>query len=211
MKEKTLVWLAAVCSVVGVIVLCLSSVAARPKQVELNSVSQEAGKMVEVYGTVGEVRFSGEHAFVKLYGEDKNWVEIPLFSRVRSGLGEFEVGDKMRVRGKAGTYKNKPQVIPSSASDVKIYRTSPVSPRFLDRYLGRFVKVQGRVRKVHQTASGKSLLLELENSGMVKVFVPFVPQIKPDGVVRACGLVKEYKGQLEVMVTCEAGLKSIDA
>jgi DNA/RNA endonuclease YhcR with UshA esterase domain len=212
MKEKTLVWLAAACSVVGVIVLCLSSVAARPKQVELNSVSQEAGKMVEVYGTIGEVRFSGEHAFVKLYGEDENWVEVPLFSRVRLGLGEFEVGDKMRVRGKAGTYKNKPQVVPSIASDVRIYRTSPVSPEFLDRYLGRFVKVQGKVRKVHQIASGKSLLLELENSRMVKVFVPFVPQARlEEETVRACGLVKEYKGELEIVVTCEAGLKPVNA
>jgi DNA/RNA endonuclease YhcR with UshA esterase domain len=211
MKDKTLVWLAAICSVLGVIVLCFSSVAARPKQVQLNDVSQEAGKMVEVYGTVGEIRFSGEHAFVKLYGEDENWVEVPLFSRVRSSLGEFEVGDKMRVRGKVGTYKNKPQVVPSSASDVRIYRTSPVSPEFLDRYLGKFVKVQGKVRKTHQSTSSKSLLLELENSRIVKVFVPFIPQATLEGAVRACGLVKEYKGELEIVVTCEAGLKPINA
>lgn len=211
MRERTLVWLAVACSVTGVLVLYASSAAAKPKQVELNDVLQEAGRIVEVYGTIGEIRFSGEHCFVKLYGKGENWIEVPLFSRVRSGLGELEVGDKMKVRGKVGTYKNRPQVVPCSSSDVKIYRTSPVRPELLDRYLGTHVKVQGTVKRVYQTSSGKSLIMELENSELIRVFIPFLPKVTPAGTVMACGLVKEYKGRLEIVVTCEAGLKLIDA
>jgi DNA/RNA endonuclease YhcR with UshA esterase domain len=212
MKEKTLVALAAVCSVVGVVVLCLSSAAAKPKQVELSTVSGETGRVVEVYGTVGELRFSGEHAFVKLVGENGEWVEVPLFSRVRSGVGEFEVGDRMRVRGKAGTYKDKPQVVPSSASDVKIYRIHPVRFDQLGTYLNQYVKIEGTVRSAYQTASQKCLILTLENSGTAKAFLPFVPQAELQGLrVRACGLVQEYKGELEVALTCEAGLRIMDA
>jgi len=40
MKEGSLVWLAALCSVVGVATLCLSSTSAQTKQVELSTVSQ---------------------------------------------------------------------------------------------------------------------------------------------------------------------------
>jgi DNA/RNA endonuclease YhcR with UshA esterase domain len=211
MKEKTLVGLAAVCSVVGVVVLCLSSAAAKPKQVELSTVSGETGRVVEVYGTVGELRFSGEHAFVRLVGENGEWVEVPLFSRVRSGVGEFEVGDRMRVRGKAGTYKDKPQVVPSSASDVKIYRTHPVRFDQLGAYLNQYVKIEGTVKRVYQ-AGQECLILTLENSGTAKAFLPFVPKAELQGLrVRTCGLVQEYKGELEVALTCEAGLRIMDA
>jgi len=212
MREKTLVALAALCSVVGVIVLCLSSAAVKPRQVELSTVSQEAGRVVEVYGTVGELRFSGGHAFVKLVGESGDWVEVPLFSRVRSGVGELEVGDRMRVRGKAGTYKDKPQVVPSSALDVKIYRTHPVRFDQLGACLNQYVKIEGTVKRVYQTASQKCLILTLENSGTAKVFLPFVPRVELQGLrVRACGQVQEYKGELEVAVACEAGLRIMDA
>lgn len=163
--------------------------------------------MVEVYGTVAEVRFSKGNAFVKLADESGETVDIPLFSRVLSSLENFEIGDRLRVRGKAGTYNGTPQVVPSNSSDVRVYPVPPIRLERLEEFLGRYVKVQGKVREVVQSKG--VVILTLENLGRVKVFIPFTPEVLPrEGeVVRACGLVQEYQGSLEVLVRCEEGLK----
>ncbi|MEM2282767.1 MAG: OB-fold nucleic acid binding domain-containing protein [Candidatus Hadarchaeales archaeon] len=207
MREKTLIRLAVVCSVVGVAVLCLAATYAKPKEVELSTVTQELGRMVEVYGTVAEVRFSKGNAFVKLADESGQTVDIPLFSRVLSGLENFEIGDRLRVRGKARTYNGTPQIIPSNSSDVRVYPVPPIRLERLEEFLGRHVKVQGIVREVVQSKG--VVILTLENRGRVKVFIPFTPEVLPrEGeVVRACGLVQEYRGSLEVVVRCGEGLK----
>ena len=62
------------------------------------------------------------------------------------------------------------------------------------------------MKEVHQNKN--SLILVLENSVTIRVFVPFLPRVELEGRrVRACGRVQEYRGELEVALSCEAGLR----
>ncbi len=206
MQEKNLIRISLGLALAGLFFLYISSAGAKPQQVQLDEVESQLGRRVEVFGTIYSMHFAKGNAFLELTDGD-SFLEIPLFKSVLRGIEEFEVGDQMKVRGKAGTYRDELQVVPGSPADVKIYHVHPIPFSWIWKKIGQVVKVQGKVKEIKRI--GTYTMLTLENRGQVRVFVPFQLESLPrrGQVVRACGLVQLYKGEPELKLTCEAGLR----
>lgn len=169
------------------------------------------GLKTEVSGRVIEAReHSQGHLFLKVKDESGGVIHIPIFSSIKSKLGEkIDLLDRVQVSGRIESYQGTLELIPEGTKDIKIIHTPPQEISKVDREdLGKRVKVRGFVGKNTSVGAG-SLLINLQNEGRsFPIFIPQnvaktgnFPEIQEGQTIQVSGRVQLYEGELEIKVS----------
>lgn len=105
MKEKTLLKIASVCSILGLFSLYLLSDTLDLSESTIQDLDEKIGDDAIVTGIVKSVREYNETTFVKIAKEET--ITVVLFERVPG----IQIGDVVQVRGTVELYKGKTELL----------------------------------------------------------------------------------------------------
>ena len=209
------------CSLAGIAALYGASLNSRPSVVLIASLDNTfVGLRVAV---AGEVINSREHAdghlFLKLKDDSGGVINVPIFARVRSGLGEpIELLDVVQVTGVVRLYRNELQVIPDKLGDIRVVHSPSLKVSDVgDSQLGRLVKVQGVVVEREIVGRGSVILTLAEDGAELPVFVPAsiaangFPEVHVGYTVRVGGEVRLYRERLELKLRDASHISILEA
>jgi DNA/RNA endonuclease YhcR with UshA esterase domain len=159
------------------------------------------------------------HLFLKLRDQSGGVVSVPIFSRVRSELGEsVELLDVVEVKGEVVLYRGELEVIPSGANDIRVIHTAPLSISALtEENAGIPVKVQGVIAEREVVGNGNLILTLREDGAELPVFIPRwiveegVPEAHVGDILRVDGWLQLYNGSLELKITSASNLHPVEA
>jgi DNA/RNA endonuclease YhcR with UshA esterase domain len=221
MNERSMTKLSLFCSLTGLAVIYAAAMQVRPTMTPIASLDNEfVGLQVAISGQVVDSRAHRDgHLFLKLRDDSGSTVNVPVFARVRSELGEpIELLDVVQVTGEVGLFRGELQVVPQRASDLRVVHTAPVKLSSLSREnAGMPVKVQGTVVEREIVGSGGLILTMREDGGHLTVFVPRwvvedgLPELHVGNVVRVDGWLQLYNGELELKIRCASYLRVVEA
>jgi len=197
MDEKAMVRLSLICSLAGLTAIYGAALSVRPRVVPI------AGQVIDVR------EHDDGHLFLKVRDDSGGVVSVPVFSRLRQGLGEnVELLDFLDVRGEVKLYRDEFEVVPSESSDVRVIHTAPVGVSAISRdNVGNPVKIQGVVAERDIVGAGHLILVLRENGSQLPVFVPGwiagngFPEVHVGDTVRAQGWLQLYNENLELKIT----------
>lgn len=211
MDEKAMVKLSLICSLAGLAAIYGAAYSVRPKVVPIANLDNDfVGLNVIISGQVIDIREHDDgHLFLKIRDDSGGVVSVPVFSRLRQGIGEnIELLDFLEVRGEVKLYRDELEVVPSEASDVRVIHTAPVLVSAIGRdNVGSPVKVQGVVAERDIVGAGHLILTLRENGSQLPVFVPGwiagngFPEVHVGDTVRVEGWLQLYNENLELKVT----------
>lgn len=107
MKETTLLKIALLCSLVGLIALYLVSIKIEAKEYKPNVLSKNIGDDVRLLGTVTKVSDKGDVVFIEV--SHQNPVTVVLFTD--DDNLKLKSGDNIEVFGEVQEYKGKNEII----------------------------------------------------------------------------------------------------
>ena len=114
MKETTLLKIALICSLIGLIVLYFLSAKIEIRDYEPNILNENIGDDVRLKGTITKTSDKGDVVFMELLQEYP--VSVVLFSSNNISLKK---GDNVEVIGKVQEYKSKNEIIANKVRVVK--------------------------------------------------------------------------------------------
>ncbi len=115
MKETTLLKIALICSLLGLVILYFISAKIEIKDYKPNKLSQNVGDDVRLIGTIAKITGKGDVIFVEV--NQQNPVTVVLFTD--SNNLKLNNGDNIEVVGKVQEYNGKPEII---ANKVRVVR-----------------------------------------------------------------------------------------
>ena len=129
MVENRMVLVSFLLSFVGLILIYLSALHIKPKEVGLGEINFDmVGRIVT---TSGDVVYKREHPSGHIFltiSDGDNKVQVPIFAGLRAhleekmDLDEIREGVKLRVTGMVGEYRGQLQVIPRKVGDVEVVK-----------------------------------------------------------------------------------------
>ena len=115
MKETTLLKIALICSLVGLIVLYFISTKIEVKDYKPSSLNKNVGDDVSLKGIVTKINDRGNVVFVDL--QNQNYVTVVLFTNDNNL--KLKNGDDVEVIGKVQEYNGKNEIIAQKIRLVK--------------------------------------------------------------------------------------------
>lgn len=115
-------------SIVGLILIYFASVNIEPQKIEISDITADLeGRRIVTTGYLVEKREHEDgHLFLTI-SDSKTKIQVPLFSDYMKSLNEigiteedFQLNDKISVKGVIENYKGRLQIMPKSLDDVKI-------------------------------------------------------------------------------------------
>jgi len=210
-------------SVIGIIILWFACAHHDPPVFALEDVTDELmGKVVTLNGTLESVKVYDTVVIANFVGS-----EIILFG-FTSNMPAIGVGDFVIVTGEITEYKGDLEIVPNKLEDVKIVKAAPRVPKTVvpvknvtqktivtqpeehepqivdlkkvtTELLGEIITVQGVLKKVN--VYGTVVIGEFRGSDLKLFgFANSMPELKEFDLVTVTGEVKEYKGELEIVV-----------
>ena len=107
MKETTLLKIALICSLVGLIVLYFISTKIELKDYKPNILNRNVGDDVKLTGIVGKITDKGDVVFIEV--SQQNPVTVVLFTKEDNI--KLKNGDNVEVIGKVQDYNGKKEII----------------------------------------------------------------------------------------------------
>jgi DNA/RNA endonuclease YhcR with UshA esterase domain len=221
MDEKVMMRLSLMCSLAGLAAVYAAALSARPKVTSIAALDNSfVGLKVMISGEVIDLReHSDGHLFLKLRDQSEGVVSVPIFSRVRSELGEsVELLDVVEVRGEVVLYRGKLEVIPNGAGDIRVIHTAPLRISSLSKdNVGVPVKVQGAITEREIVGNGNLVLTLQDNGAKLPVFIPRwivddgIPEVHVGDLVRVDGWLQLYNGELELKITSASNIHPVEA
>lgn len=115
MKETTLLKIALICSLVGLVILYFISTKIEIKDYNPNKLSKNIGEDIKLKGAVKKINDKGKVVFVEV--AEQNEVNVILFTN-ENNLN-FKNGDNIEVIGKVQEYNGKNEIIANKVRVVK--------------------------------------------------------------------------------------------
>lgn len=115
-------------SIVGLILIYFASTAIQPKVIAISDITADMeGRKLSTTGYVVEKRENKDgHLFLTL-SDNKTKILVPLFSDFMDSLkqvgitsNDFQLNDKISIKGTLEIYNGRLEIIPKSLNDVKI-------------------------------------------------------------------------------------------
>ena len=103
MKDSTLIKISLVWSFVGIVLLIVAAIFAKPEVIKLSYLEENIGKTIVVQGTVGKTSYQEKASFIELKDE-RNTIEVVMFENPET---KVYMGDLVSIKGKVQIYKNK--------------------------------------------------------------------------------------------------------
>lgn len=213
--------LSLLCSLAGIAALYGASLNSRPGVVPIASLDNNfVGLRVAVSGEVIDSREHADgHLFLRLKDDSGGVVSVPVFARVRSGLGEpIELLDTVQVVGVVKFYNEELEVIPNKPEDVRVVHSPSMKVSDVgDSQLGRLVKVQGVVVEREIVGKGSVILTLGEDGAELPVFVPAsivangFPELHVGYTVRVGGEIQLYRERLELKLRDASHIAILEA
>ena len=116
MKETTLLKIAIICSLVGLIVLYFISANIEISNYKPNLLNKNVGEDVKLTGTITKITENDEVTFVEI--NYQNPVTVVLFKSNNEGLN-LKNGDNVEVIGEVQEYKSKEEIIARNIRIIK--------------------------------------------------------------------------------------------
>lgn len=128
---------------------------------------------------------------------------------------QLNIGAEVRATGKVGEYQGEMQVVPRFGSQVRVQAAGgafapQIALNALSNYLGQVVQVTGEIGNVSGNNQGATLSI-FDETGAAPIFIwrttlDRIPKANPalgtvGTRVRVVGLVREYRGRLEIVPT----------
>ena len=115
MKENTLLKIALICALAGLIVLYFISAKIEYKEYKPNILNKNIGEDAKLKGTITKITGSGDVVFIEVV--QQNPVTVVLFTKDEN-LG-LKNGDDIEVLGKVQEYKGKNEIIAQKIRKLK--------------------------------------------------------------------------------------------
>lgn len=115
MKETTLLKIALLCSLVGLVILYFISTKIEIKDYKPNKLSQNVGDDVRLQGTIAKITDKGNVVFIEV--NQQNPITVILFTD--SNNLKLNNGDNIEIVGKVQEYKGKNEIIAQKIRMVK--------------------------------------------------------------------------------------------
>ena len=115
MKETTLLKIALICSLVGLIVLYFISTKIEVKDYKPSSLNKNVGDDVSLKGIVTKINDRGNVVFVDL--QSQNYVTVVLFTKDENL--KLKNGDDVEVIGKVQEYNGKNEIVAQKIRIIK--------------------------------------------------------------------------------------------
>ena len=209
------------CSLVGLAAIYAGAVYVRPSVTPIAKIDNEfIGLKVIISGQVVDLRESNGHLFLTLQDNSGGAMAVPIFSSVRSQLGDsIEMLDEVQVTGEVTLYQGALEVVPEEAGDISIVHSPCFGISNIDNGLiGEPIKVRGIVDKREIVGKGNIILTLGEDGAQLAVFVPSsvagsseFPEVHVGYVVQAGGWLQLYENELELRITGASNIKVIEA
>lgn len=115
-------------SIAGLILIYFASVNIEPQKTEISDITADLeGRRIVTTGYLVEKREHEDgHLFLTI-SDNKTKIQVPLFSDYMKSLNQigitekdFQLNDKISVKGIVENYKGRLQIMPKSLDDVKI-------------------------------------------------------------------------------------------
>jgi len=215
-----------------ILALCMiiPQIAFSQKVIRWDEAGKYYGQNVTVTGKVVVSYNSGKACFLNFHEDYKKHFTAVIFasdfSRFPSDPQDYYLYKDVEVSGLIKEYEGKPEIILNSPSQIKIVKgeesrggsTPVVSWEDADKYYGKIVIVEGTVIAANNT--GKVCFLNFHHNWKryftAVIFsssfpkFPFAPEEHYlDKKVRIKGLVKEYQGKPEIVVTSPAQVEIV--
>ena len=116
MKETTLLKIAIICSLVGLIVLYFISAKIEIGDYKPNLLNKNVGDDVKLTGTITKITDRGDVAFIEV--NYQNPITVVLFKSNNEGLN-LKNGDNVEVIGEVQEYKSKEEIIARNIRVIK--------------------------------------------------------------------------------------------
>ena len=115
MKETTLLKIALICSLVGLVILYFISTKIEIRDYKPNLLNKNIGDDVNLKGTVTKITDKGNVVFVEV--NQQNPVNVVIFTSDNNL--KLKNGDEVEIAGKVQEYNNKNEVIASKIRVIK--------------------------------------------------------------------------------------------
>lgn len=127
-KQKKLIFVCIVSSIVGLVLIYIAAANIQPSTVRIKQIdSQFVGKTVKTTGyIIYKNNHPAGHVFLTI-AENGTKIQVPLFAGFVNSLNEndvsvddFRKGAKISITGLVGEYKGQLQIVPRKPNDIKI-------------------------------------------------------------------------------------------
>jgi len=199
--------------------------------VQWNEAHNFYGQHVTVKGKIVSTYNSGKACFLNFHPNYKKYFTAVIFrssfNRFPSNPEDYYYLKEVLVTGKIKEYKGKPEIILKDPSQIKIIEESASNERVPEivswkeahKYYGKIVTVEGRVVATYN--SGKACFLNFHKNwrryftavifaSNFRKFSSAPEEYYRNKKVRVKGLVKEYKGKPEIIVTSPTQIAILD-
>lgn len=115
-------------SIFGLVLIYLASVNIEPQKITISDITGDMeGRKIITTGYITEKReHENGHLFLTI-SDNRTKIQVPLFSDFMQSLNQlgitkddFNIGNKISVRGVLENYKGRLQIMPNNLNDVKI-------------------------------------------------------------------------------------------
>ncbi len=222
MAEGTLTKMSVLCSLVGIAILYVGTIQARPGLTPIAKIDEDyVGLNTIISGQVIDLRVHpAGHLFMKLKDGSGGVISVPVFDRVRAELGEnIELLDNVQVLGEVELYNDELELIPRNAIDIRVVHTPHTVLSTIDNSrLGELIKIRGEVSERRIVGNGNLLLTVREDGAELLVFASSsvvsedsFPEVHEGNTIRVGGLLQDYEGELELKLEDPANIGIIEA
>ena len=211
--------------------LVFAALAYANKIVQWDEAQKYYGQHVTVTGKIVATYNSGKACFLNFHPDYKRHFTAVIFrsafDRFPANPEDYYYGKEVHVTGKIKEYKGKPEIILNDPSQIKIIgerqsaenASQIISWKEAHNHYGEFCTIEGTVVATYN--SGKACFLNFHKNWK-KYFTAVIFasnykkfEIAPEDYyknrkIRVSGLVKEYKGKPEIVVTSPAQIKLVN-
>jgi len=199
--------------------------------IQWNEAHNYYGQHITVEGKIVSTYNSGKACFLNFHHDYKKYFTAVIFRsafhKFPSNPEDYYYGKEVHVTGKIKKYKGKPEIIIDDPFQIKIIRESTTSEgiskiiswKDAHNYYGKVVTVEGKVVATYN--SGKACFLNFHRNWKryftAVIFASNLNKFKlpPEDyynnkMVRVTGLIKEYKGKPEIIITSPSQITIVD-
>ncbi len=211
LKNDSLIKLSLISCIIGIIILYVGSVHLKAEITPISKIDNDfVGLKSKISGQViGLESHPNGHIFTKVKDESGGVISIPIFSGVKSNLDKkIELLDRIQAKGKIKVYNGELELVPADANKISVINTPSTTVSEVDRSeIGEPLRVRGILEKKTSVGQGNLIITLRDKNGELEVFIPksvteskSFPALDTGKPVKACGTVKSYKGNIEIVI-----------
>ncbi len=216
---------------IAILLVSIITISFAEKIVLWNEAHLYYGEIVTVEGKIVSTYNSGKACFLNFHPDYKKYFTAVIFAsdfkKFPQNPEDYYYEKTVKVTGLVKKYKAKPEIILKSPSQIEIVAGKPIleekplviSWEDADRYYGQYVTVEGIVVATYN--SGKACFLNFHRNWkryfaaviFASSYDKFPP--RPESAylkkkVRVTGVIKEFKGKPEIIVSNPAQIEIVE-